>query len=52
VAINNVVVTLNGITQTKTTDYIYTPASGKVTFTDAAIPSGLTVQIVTLNPPA
>ena len=52
VAINNVVVTLNGITQTKTTDYIYTPASGAVTFTDAAIPSGLTVQIVTLNPPA
>ena len=52
VAINNVIVTLNGITQTKTTDYIYTPASGKVTFTDAAIPSGLTVQIVTLNPPA
>ena len=52
VAINNVVVSLNGITQTKTTDYIYTPASGKVTFTDAAIPAGLTVQIITLNPPA
>ena len=52
VAINNVIVSLNGITQTKTTDYIYTPASGKVTFTDAAIPSGLTVQIITLNPPA
>ena len=51
VAIDNVVVSLNGITQTKTTDYIYTPASGKVTFTDAAIPSGLTVQIITLNPP-
>ena len=52
IAINNVIVSLNGITQTKTTDYIYTPASGKVTFTDAAIPSGLTVQIITLNPPA
>ena len=51
VAINNVIVSLNGITQTKTTDYIYTPASGKVTFTDAAIPAGLTVQIITLNPP-
>ena len=52
VAINNVVVSLNGIVQTKTTDYIYTPASGKVTFTDAAIPSGLTVQIISLNPPS
>ena len=52
VAINNVVVSLNGIVQTKTTDYIYTPASGKVTFTDAAIPTGLTVQIISLNPPS
>ena len=52
VAINNVVVSLNGIVQAKTTDYIYTPASGKVTFTDAAIPSGLTVQIISLNPPS
>ena len=52
VAINNVVVSLNGIVQAKTTDYIYTPASGKVTFTDEAIPSGLTVQIITLNPPS
>jgi len=51
IAIDNVIVSLNGITQTKTTDYIYTPASGKVTFTDAAIPSGLTVQIISLNPP-
>ena len=50
--IDNVVVSINGITQAKTTDYIYTPASGKVTFTDAAIPSGLTVQIITLNPPS
>ena len=52
VAINNVIVSLNGITQAKTTDYIYTPATGAVTFTDAAIPDGLTVQIITLNPPS
>ena len=52
VAINNVVVSLNGITQAKTTDYIYTPSTGAVTFTDPAIPSGLTVQIITLNPPS
>jgi len=52
VAINNVIVSLNGITQAKTTDYIYTPSTGAVTFTDALIPDGLTVQIITLNPPS
>ena len=50
-AIDNVVVTINGVTQIKTNDYLYDKNTGKVTFKDASIPSGLTVQIVTLNPP-
>ena len=50
-AIDNVTVTINGVTQIKTNDYLYDKNTGKVTFKDAAIPSGLTVQIVTLNPP-
>ena len=50
-SIDNVVVSINGITQAKTTDYLYDKNTGKVTFKDAAIPSGLTVQIITLNPP-
>ena len=49
--IDNVIVSINGITQAKTTDYLYDKNTGKVTFKDAAIPSGLTVQIITLNPP-
>ena len=50
-AIDNVTVTINGVTQIKTNDYLYDKNTGKVTFKDASIPSGLTVQIVTLNPP-
>ena len=50
-AIDNVTVTINGVTQAKTNDYLYDKNTGKVTFKDASIPSGLTVQIVTLNPP-
>jgi len=50
-AIDNVTVTINGVTQVKTNDYLYDKNTGKVTFKDASIPSGLTVQIVTLNPP-
>ena len=50
-AIDNVVVTINGVTQIKTNDYLYDKNTGKVTFKDASIPSGLTVQIVSLNPP-
>jgi len=37
--------------QAKTTDYIYTAGSGKVTFKDALIPDGLIVQITSFNPP-
>ena len=48
---DNISVSINGIMQAKTTDYIYTPASGKVTFRDALIPDGLTVQITSFNPP-
>ena len=50
-AIDNVTVTINGVTQVKTNDYLYDKNTGKVTFKEASIPSGLTVQIVTLNPP-
>ena len=50
-AIDNVTVTINGVTQIKTNDYLYDKNTGKVTFKEASIPSGLTVQIVTLNPP-
>ena len=50
-AIDNISVSINGIMQTKTTDYLYTAGSGKVTFKDAAIPSGLTIQITSFNPP-
>ena len=50
--IDNVVVSINGITQAKTTDYLYDKNTGKVTFKDASIPSGLTVQIISLNPPS
>jgi len=51
-SIDNVVVSINGITQAKTQDYLYDKNTGKVTFKDASIPSGLTVQIITLNPPS
>jgi len=51
-SIDNVIVSINGITQAKTQDYLYDKNTGKVTFKDASIPSGLTVQIITLNPPA
>jgi hypothetical protein len=50
-AIDNISVSINGIMQAKTTDFLYTAGSGKVTFTDEAIPSGLTVQITSFNPP-
>jgi len=50
-AIDNVTVTIDGVTQAKTNDYLYDKNTGKVTFKDASIPSGLTVQIVSLNPP-
>ena len=50
-AIDNISVSINGIMQAKTTDYIYTAGSGKVTFKDALIPDGLTVQITSFNPP-
>jgi len=51
-SIDNVIVSINGITQAKTQDYLYDKNTGKVTFKDASIPSGLTVQIITLNPPS
>ena len=50
-AIDNISVSINGIMQAKTTDYIYTAGSGKVTFKDALIPDGLIVQITSFNPP-
>ena len=37
--------------QTKTTDFLYTAGSGKVTFKDALIPDGLVIQITSFNPP-
>jgi len=51
-AIDNISVSINGIMQTKTTDYIYTAGTGAVTFKDALIPDGLIVQITSFNPPA
>jgi len=50
-AIDNISVSINGVMQAKTTDYLYTAGSGKVTFKDGAIPDGLTVQITSFNPP-
>jgi len=50
-AIDNISVSINGIMQTKTTDYIYTAGTGAVTFKDALIPDGLIVQITSFNPP-
>ena len=50
-AIDNISVSINGIMQAKTTDFLYTAGSGKVTFKDGAIPDGLTVQITSFNPP-
>jgi len=50
-AIDNISVSINGIMQTQTTDYIYTAGTGAVTFKDALIPDGLTVQITSFNPP-
>ena len=50
-AIDNISVSINGIMQAKTTDYLYTAGSGKVTFKDALIPDGLIVQITSFNPP-
>jgi len=50
--IDNIAVTIDGVTQAKTTDYLYTAGTGKITFKDAAIPTGLTVTITSLNPPA
>jgi len=50
-AIDNISVSINGIMQAKTTDFLYTAGSGKVTFKDALIPDGLTVQITSFNPP-
>ena len=50
-AIDNISVSINGIMQAKTTDYIYTAGSGKVTFKDALIPDGLVIQITSFNPP-
>jgi len=50
-AIDNISVSINGIMQAKTTDFIYTAGSGKVTFKDALIPDGLIVQITSFNPP-
>ena len=49
--IDNIAVTIDGVTQAKTTDYLYTAGTGKITFKDAAIPTGLTVTITSLNPP-
>ena len=50
-AIDNISVSINGIMQAKTTDFLYTAGSGKVTFKDGAIPDGLTIQITSFNPP-
>ena len=50
-AIDNISVSINGIMQAKTTDFLYTAGSGKVTFKDALIPDGLIVQITSFNPP-
>jgi hypothetical protein len=50
-AIDNISVSINGVMQAKTTDYLYTAGSGKVTFKDALIPDGLIVQITSFNPP-
>ena len=50
-AIDNISVSINGVMQAKTTDYLYTSGSGKVTFKDALIPDGLIVQITSFNPP-
>jgi len=50
-AIDNISVSINGIMQAKTTDFLYTAGSGKVTFKDAVIPDGLTIQITSFNPP-
>jgi len=50
-AIDNISVSINGIMQAKTTDYIYTAGTGAVTFKDALIPDGLIVQITSFNPP-
>ena len=47
--IDNISVSINGIMQAKTTDFLY--AAGKVTFKDALIPDGLTIQITSFNPP-
>ena len=49
--IDNIAVTIDGVAQAKTTDYLYTAGTGKITFKDAAIPTGLTVIITSLNPP-
>ena len=50
-AIDNISVSINGIMQAKTTDFLYAAGSGKVTFKDGAIPDGLTIQITSFNPP-
>ena len=51
IAIDNISVSINGIMQAKTTDFLYAAGSGKVTFKDGAIPDGLTIQITSFNPP-
>ena len=55
--ISNVQLFIDGLAQKPKTsssdnDYIYTSGSGLVTVTDASLPSGLTVQITALYPPA